>query len=90
MYAGNLHLSEYKSNTCCQWAQHAFGMARVRIFCLCFPRFRTKCSVPFPWHWCRRWPVRAADRGLRLGRLDYVQAKGSPRTSCLHHLQYLR
>ena len=65
-------------------------MARLCIYCRCFPRLCSKCSVPLPWHLCRRWTVRAADRGLCLGRLADDQAKGRPRTSCLHYLQNVR
>ena len=65
-------------------------MARLCILCRGVPLLCSKCSVPLPWHRCRRWPVRAADSGLRLGRLDDGQAKGRPRTSRLHHLQYVQ
>lgn len=90
MYTINRHLSEYNSNTCCQWAQHAFGMARLCVHCLHFPSVCSKCSVPLPWHLCCRWPIHAPDRGLRMGRLGDDKAKGSSRTSRLHHLQYVR
>ncbi len=62
-------------------------MARLCIYCQCFPLLCSKRSVPLPWYHCRRWSVRAADRGLRLGRLGDGQAKGRPRTSRLHNLQ---
>ncbi len=65
-------------------------MARLCIYCRCFPRFCSKCSVSLPWYRCRRWPVRSAYRSLRLGCLGDDQAKGRPRTSRLHHLQYVR
>jgi len=65
-------------------------MARLCIYCRCFPRLCSKYSVPLPWQWYRRWPVRAADRGLCMGRLGDDQAKGRSRTSRLHQLQYVR
>ncbi len=65
-------------------------MARLCIYSRYFPRFCSKCSVPLTWHRCYRWPVRAANRGLRLGRMGNDQAKGRSRTSRLHNLQCVR
>ena len=65
-------------------------MASLCIYCRCFPRLCPKCPVSLSWHLYRRWPVRAADRGLCLGRRGNDQAKGRPRTSRLHYLQYVR
>ncbi len=65
-------------------------MARLCIFCQYFPLLCSKCSVPLPRYRGRRWPVRASDRGLCLGRLVDGQAKGRPRTSLLHRLQYVQ
>ena len=65
-------------------------MARLCIYCLHFPSVCSKCSVPLHRYRSRRWSVRAPDRGLRMGRLGDDQAKGSPRTSRLPNLQYVR